>query len=409
MNNQQQIPASAGWGTILLIYLLCVLAASSISQVVPIVGDIARFFHAPRQQIGLVISIPSALLAIGAVLIGWVVDRVGDKALILLGAALLILGDLGATLAESINILLLMRGVEGIGYGFVAVSTVTMMARVTTGKRRTTALTLWSSFIPMSFAVPLALAGLLAGTGHWRWAFSGHALALLVLGIAAIGLPGRGQGTAITRSAGLGAVLRTPACYALGLSFAAAAFVQTGVISTLPQMLSSRYGLSIAMASAVGTIGMFCNIVGCLSMGWLLNRGLSRMALALGSVLLMALAGVGIYLPGLTAGVTVLLAWAFFLGAGLVVGLWALLPAVAPTPSSRGATSGLVTQVTIWGVLFGPPAAFAAMGPNGDREILNIVAALVLCALMLWFVIQRVEAGRKSNVLAAAEHGGSGV
>ena len=42
----------------------------------------------------------------------------------------------------------------------------------------------------MSFAVPLALAGLLAGTGHWRWAFGGHALVLMVLGIAAIGLPG---------------------------------------------------------------------------------------------------------------------------------------------------------------------------------------------------------------------------
>ena len=98
-----------------------------------------------------------------------------------------------------------------------------------------------------------------------------------------------------------------------------------------------------------------------------------------------------------------------FLGAGLVVGLWALLPAVAPTPTSRGAASGLVTQVTIWGVLFGPPAAFAAQGADGDREILNIVVALVLCALMLWFVIQRVEAGLKSNVLAAAGHGGPGV
>ena len=101
MNNQQQIPASAGWGTILLIYLLCVLAASSISQVVPIVGDIARFFHAPRQQLGLVISIPVGAArdrrCIDRVGGG---DRVGDKVLILVGTALLILGDLGATLRK---------------------------------------------------------------------------------------------------------------------------------------------------------------------------------------------------------------------------------------------------------------------------------------------------------------------
>jgi MFS family permease len=189
MNDQQPNLASVGWGTIVIIYLLCVLAASSISQVVPIVGDVARFFHATRPQVGWIISIPSAVVAIGALFIGWVVDRLGDKILILLGTVLLILGDLGAVLANSINILLLMRILEGVGYCFVAVSTVTMIARVTSGKRRTAALTLWSSFIPMSFAIPLALAGLLTGTGHWRWAFAGHAAAMLVLGVAAIGLP----------------------------------------------------------------------------------------------------------------------------------------------------------------------------------------------------------------------------
>jgi MFS family permease len=188
MNEQQRNPASAGWGTILIIYLLGVLAASSISQVVPIVGDIARFFHAPRQQVGWVISIPSAVVALFALLIGWVIDRVGDKPLILLGTVLLILGDLGAMLTSSMDVLLLMRVLEGIGYALVAVGTVTMIARVTSGKRRTSALTLWSSFIPMSFAIPLALAGLLAGTGHWRWAFGGHAAAMLVLGIAGIWL-----------------------------------------------------------------------------------------------------------------------------------------------------------------------------------------------------------------------------
>jgi len=390
MHNDQRNQASAGWGTILIIYLLGVFAASSISQVVPIVGDIARFFHAPRQQVGWVISVPSAIVAIGALMIGFVVDRVGDKPLILVGAILLILGDIGAVLADSMNVLLLMRVIEGVGYAFVAVSTVTMIARVTTGKRRVTALTLWSSFIPMSFAIPLALAALLAGTGHWRWAFSGHAIVMLILGIAAFWLPGREQEASQARSAGLGAVLRTPACWALGASFAAAAFVQTGIVSTLPQMLSSRYGLSVGMASSVGTIGMLCNVIGCLAMGRLLNRGLSRMMLALGSVILTMLAGLGMYLPGMPVGLTVFLALLFFLASGLLVGLWALLPAVAPTPASRGAASGLVTQVTIWGVLFGPPAAFAAHADGGGaREMSNILIALLLCALMLWVVIRR--------------------
>jgi MFS transporter, DHA1 family, inner membrane transport protein len=404
MNDPQRNPASSGWGTIIIAYLLAVLAATCIGQVVPIVGDIARFFHLARQQVGWVISIPSAILALGALLIGWLVDRMGDKPLVLFGAVLLIVGDLGAALTGSVNALLLMRVIEGIGYGFVSVGTVTMIARVTSGKRRTSALTLWSSCIPMSFAIPFAFAGLLAGTGYWRWAFNGHAAAVLALGVMGIWLPSSEIGTAVARSAGLSAVLRTPACYALGIAFAAAAFVQTGIVSTLPQMLASQQGLSIGMAHAVATIGMVCNVIGCLCMGQMLNRGLPKMVVAIGSVLVTAVAGIGTYLEGMTAAVTVVLALVFFFSSGLLVGLWALLPAVAPTPTSRGATSGLVTQLTIWGVLFGPPAAFAAQAGGGrDREMLNIIVALLLCALMLWVVIRRT--GERLEAVDAAASG----
>ena len=405
MNVQNQNQVSAGWGTILIIYMTCVLAAASISQVVPIVGDIARFFHASRQQVGWIISLPSALVAFGALLIGWVVDRVGDKPIMLLGIVLLILGDMGVTLVGTMDALLAMRVVEGLGYDLVAVSTVTMIARVTTGKRRTTALTLWSSFIPMSFVIYLMLAGFLAGTGRWRWAFSGHAAAMLVLGLAAISLPAAGRGAVISRSAGLSTVLRAPACYALGVSFACAAFVQTGVVSTLPETLSSQYGLSVPMAHSVGMFGMLCNIIGCLLMGWLMNRNFPRMALAQVSVVLSALAGIGIYMPGSTAGITVVLALVFFLGSGLVVGLWALLPITAPTPASRGAASGLVTQITLWGVLFGPPAAFAAQAGGGaSREMVNIAMALLLCGIMLWIVVRRAPAPLASAGGVPAQH-----
>jgi MFS transporter, DHA1 family, inner membrane transport protein len=403
MSDQQPTPASAGWGTIGLVYLLCVIAASCISQAVPIAGDIARHFHLARPQVGWVISIPSALVAVGALLTGWLVDRVGDRPLILLGCAVLVLGDIGVTLAGSFNGLLLMRILEGVGYDFVAVSTVTMIARVTHGPKRTTALVLWSSYIPMSFAIPLILAGLLAGTEHWRWAFSGHAVIMFVLGCAAFGLPAREQGSVAARSAGLLAVLKTPACYALGAAFACAAFVQTGIVSTLPQMLMGRYGVSTELASSVGTLGMFSNIAGCLLMGRLLNRGLAPLTLACCSVLLTIAAGLGLYAATYPFALAVSLALLYFLGSGLVVGLWALLPSVAPTPASRGATSGLVTQLTLWGVLFGPPAAFAAQSAGAHRQMLNIAVAMLLCLLLLWMPGRRAAA-RVGVALPVAGH-----
>jgi MFS family permease len=392
MSDPQSTPASAGWGTIVLIYLICVLAAASIGQAIPIMGDIARFFHG-APGLSWVISMPSALVALGALPIGWLVARLGDKPLILLGVLLLMLGDVGVTLAESIQVLLTMRAVEGLGYALVAVSSVTMIARLTQGKRRTSALTLWSSYIPMSFAIPLTLAGMLAGTGHWRWSFGGHALILLVLGLAALSLPARAAAVRLVGNSGLSTVLRTPVCYALGLSFACTAFVQLGIMSTLAPILAMRYGFSFAAASSLLTMGSFVNIGGCLLMGWLLNRGLPPLLLALASVALAATSASIVYVPGVPVVAELTCAGLYFLGTGLLTGLWALMPAVAPAPTSRGATSGLVTQLTLCGVLLGPPVAFAAQGMHGEQgEVAVILTAYSLGALLSWWVIHRVGA-----------------
>jgi hypothetical protein len=80
----------------------------------------------------------------------------------------------------------------------------------------------------------------------------------------------------------------------------------------------------------------------------------------------------------------------FFFASGLIAGLWALLPQVAPGRESMGATSGIVTQVTLFGVLFGPPAAFAAQAGGGwTGEIVNVAIACTAMLLLLWLVISK--------------------
>ena len=379
------------WGQILLIYAIGVLGATTISQAIPVIGDIARTFHAGRAQGGWIISMPSALVAVGALLAGWIVDRLGDKPVLIAGCVLVVAGDVGVAMAGSLEALYAMRVLEGVGYVGIAVAAITMITRITQGPRRNTALTLWSSFIPMSFALPLILAAQLAGTGLWRWAFTGHAILLVLLALVALpALPPSDQGTAPTRTAGLLAVLRSPGPYLLGLAFACAAFVQTGIVSTLPHMLAGRYGMSIASASSIVTLGMLLNTAGCLAVGPMLNRGLRPAASTSAGVLLLVLGGLalGITFPTFLGAAAV--SCLFFLGAGITVGLWALLPHVAPSRQSIGATSGLVTQVTLWGVLFGPPAAFAAQA-QGDwlSEGRNIVIAGAAITLLIWLVTNR--------------------
>ena len=404
MSETQQSVDQGSWACIILIYIIGVLGATTISQAIPVIGDIARLFHTGPMT-GWVISTPSALVALGALFTGWIVDRVGDKLILLVGCAIVVAGDVGVVLSTSLYPLLAMRIVEGIGYVGISVAAITMMTRITSGARRNIALTLWSSFIPMSFAIPLMLAAPLAGTGQWRWAFTGHAIALaLLLLIGVAQLPASSAASGASRTAGLGCVLRSPGPYVLGLSFACAAFVQTGIVSTLPHLLSSKYGVTVGIAASVGTLGMVFNTAGCLVVGPMLNRRVPPLAIAAAGVLCTISGGLalGLSLPSFAAAVVI--SCVFFLGAGLIVGLWALLPLVAPSRQSLGATSGLVTQVTLWGVLFGPPAAFAAQaGGHWASEGANIVVAGVTIVVCIWLVVSRF--GRAATGEAAVSGG----
>ena len=115
------------WGAILLIYAIGVLGATSISQAIPVAGDMARFYNLGPSQGGWIISMPSAVVALGAISMGWLVDRLGDKRILLIGCAILALGDIGVAFAQSAGVLYAMRIVEGIGYVGISVAAVAMI------------------------------------------------------------------------------------------------------------------------------------------------------------------------------------------------------------------------------------------------------------------------------------------
>ncbi len=198
----------------------------------------------------------------------------------------------------------------------------------------------------------------------------------------------------VNRNAGLGSVLSSRAPYLLGLAFACGAFLQTGVASTLPHVLPDRFAVSPGFAASVVTIGMTLNLIGCLAVGPMLNRRAGAFSIALLGVALTAFGGFAMYVPGLSLTLVSAAACVFFLGSGVVVGLWALLPKVAPSPAAIGATSGLVTQLVLWGVLFGPPAAFGLLASGWMLQCVTVLIACALC-LGLFRLVTRESAAPK--------------
>jgi predicted MFS family arabinose efflux permease len=317
-------------------------------------------------------SMPSLVVAVGALIAGYLVDRRGDRPVLLIGAIVAILGDILVILSPTLSLLLAARLFTGIGYVLVAVSAVTILIRITAGKQRTAALSLWSTFVPMSFILPFLFVGLVMHFGAWRMSFSIHAsLTFILMLMAFFWLPGRQAGAfQPLRTHGLKDVLRSPLPYLLGLSFATDSFLQTGLISSLAPYLSGRYGGAPADVQVWNVVAMCFNIAGCLLVGRLLNRGVPVYAIAMTGICVAAASIVAIYALSIGVMGSVFASWSFMFGSGLLVGMWALVPACAPSPDSIGATSGLVTQITLFGVLIGPPLYFAGLASGSATHML---------------------------------------
>ncbi|SER34679.1 MFS transporter [Sphingobium sp. YR768] len=374
----------APWSRIILIYLIGVFGMMVVSAALPALGGIAAEFRPPSPStIGWVMSAPALAAALASLAIGALVDRFGDRRMMLIGGALVLLGDIGVVTVHDMTLLLAWRIAAGLGYVCIVVAAVTMIMRMTSGRARTAALALWSTVIPASFVIASLYGAAFGHGGGWRTIFLLHAggvALLMALAIACL-TGGVAAETGRSRLNGIGQVLRSPWPYVLGASFAAAAFLQTGFVSSLPRLLAGSIGASEAQVHSFNALAMVCNMVGAFSFGLLFNRGLKPWQMGVASVAMCGLAGLGLVLAPTSLMLAIVMNCALMFGLGILVGMWALLPAVTPSPACTGAASGLITQITLLGVLFGPPVAFQALHAGPTTMLLFLAAALLVCMI----------------------------
>lgn len=371
------------WPCVILLYVYGVVATSLVSQAVPVVGDIARQFQLGTTTAGWVISIPSLVTAVAALLGGWVVDRIGDKRVIVAGSLFALAGNVVVFAAPTAAVLFTGRLIEGAGYLSLTVGAVTMIMRTTAGPRRAIALGIWTSHTAVGIGLTLSIVAPLAGHGEdWRWAFGGHAVLMAVLAAVGFFLPRKTTGAPVRRMSDIVTVLKRLPPYRVALASGMSAFIQTGVTNGLTVYLATTFAVSVRQAAGVGTTAEVFVIAGAVSVGYLLKAGLTSRRLALiGGVLAMA-GGIALYLPATRFLPAVVAVCLFSLGIGAVNGLiWTFVPAVAPTPETMGATSGLVSQATYLGVLLGPPAIFATFFDGGWTIRIALVVVAVIAQI----------------------------
>ena len=319
------------------------------------VGPLKREFDASDTEVGLLMSIFLVSYMVVSPVVGWMARTRSRTGLLALGVALWSAATAGGAFARSIWHLLIMRAATGVGEAAYATVGPALLADHYPPHRRSSALSIFYSAIPVGTACGYMLAGYISSRWGWREAFlvaglPGLAIALLCLWLRD---PPRGRFDAV-QGEGDGAVRLLPAAAALArnrrfvqttLGYAAFTFAFGALATWMPYYMEQVRGWSAETAAvAFGGIIVATGFAGTLLGGWAASRlGEGRDESAL------RLAG-----------------WCMIGAAPLaVVALaapqpWVLVPALVLAATLSFATQGPINAVTLNSV--GPSMRAAAVG-----------------------------------------------
>jgi len=374
-----------------LVRYLAVLAtglvtAATIGKLVPHISWLATAFDTSLGLGGLLVS---AVMVPGA-LVGWVlgavVDRFGAKRVAIGGLVLHALASACLPYAASFGALAALRVIEGIGYSLLIVAATVLVVGVSAARHRALALSVWSSFAPIGFALGQWAAAGVSGADRLAEIGQVHA-ALLVAAAVLLGV--LFPADARTRAATVGRPARSALLYPPALRAAGAFGCATGVllsaVALAPLVLAPAAGLSVAETARLTALAALPGIVGRFGSGWLLDRALAPLTVFASA----SIAGTACLLVCLLAPISLSLALVFFACFQICIGalpgvLSAMLPHLAPTPAQLGTVTGMSNQTANLGNLIGPPlvlSVFAAAGAGAASMVLVAAVALGLAAI----------------------------
>lgn len=333
----------------------------------------------PEAGIGLgfLLSLNSFLGIVLGLVAGMIVGRLGYRRLLLpallLGSAV----SLFQATMPSLPVFLASRVLEGLSHLVIVVAAPTLIAQVSTDRHRAAAMTLWSTFVAVSYAL-LAWIGLPLVEARGPGAlFLGHGIFLASMaGILALWLPGDSGPARDTDGFSLRDILRrhrevyaspSQSAPALGWLFYTLTFIS--LLTIIPEMLVPDIRALLA--------------------GFMPLAGIA-VSLTLGIALLRRFAAVQVSIAGFALGIAVLALLAIFPGQpilcvalfgalGLVQGSgFAAIPQLNPERQAQANANGAMAQMGNLGNTLGTPLLLTAMSAFGYAGLIGMG---ILCYL----------------------------
>jgi DHA1 family bicyclomycin/chloramphenicol resistance-like MFS transporter len=379
------------------------LAVDSMLPALPAIGQSLGIAKGNQQQW----IVTSYLLGFGAaqILYGTLADRFGRKSILLLGLGIYVASSIAATFAPSLEVLIIVRVIQGIGSAATRVLAVSIVRDCYSGSQMARVMSL--SFI-VFLAVPIiapSLGQLIMLIGPWRWIFGALALfAAAVLVWVAVRLPETlhpEDRRPISIRGVLGAY-RMTLCNRIAVGYMLAMMLMLGglfgFINSAQQVFVDVFGAPRLFTIIFAIVALFMALSSFLNSRIVGRLGTRRVShLALTGYILFAIAHAGVAMAGYeTIWSFAIFQAAMMFGFGLCVSNFGSL-AMGPLGHVAGTASsvqGFVT--TVGGALLG---FFIGQHFNGTTVPLTL--GFALCGLAALVMVAIAEKGRLFGALPA--------
>lgn len=385
-----------------------IVAATHIGKLPPALPEIRLALDAGLVTGGWIASMISCTgFALGLVA-GSVADRIGQRRVLIFGLLAMTAGSLLGAFADSGEVMLGARFIEGLGFTAVTITGAGMITHVTAPGDRKWALGIWSSYVPVGFSIMLIAGALILEAWGWRtlWLIS-SGITVVWAGVVLKVTSGwrRRQSSDVSTSSMLNNVtkcLASPGALLVAGCFALYAAQHISMMAWLPSYMREVYGSGTLVAATIPAIVLMFNAGGNWFSAWAMGRGISCWSLLAVGAIGMGLSQIGIFSAVLPDTARLGFAVIFGIFGGMVPA--AALGSVAtytPSPSQIGTMNGLMVMGTNTGMLFGPPAAAAVRASTGNwNDVVWLMVSLAAAGLVLAVLSRGLE--RRANTVRIA-------
>ena len=374
-----------------LVVLLAGVSASlhvgKLSPALPVLRDALQI---SLLEAGFLVSMVQFAGMLLGLLLGVGADGFGLRRSMLGGLLLLSAAGAAGGWARDASMLLVLRGLEGLGFLMVTLPAPGLIMRLVSPARRSTMMGLWGAYMPTGTALALLFGPWMVarlGWPAWWWWLAAASLGMALwlwrsvppdqqVPVAMRDNPPAAPARSAATTAWWSRLRRTVGAtgpWLVALTFAVYAGQWLAVIGFLPSVFPPDVAAGFLSAAPLALVAAV-NIVGNIASGRLLQRGVAPHVLLLSGFSAMALGAVLAFaaLP-LGDGLPLPMAWRyggvllFSLVGGMVPGtLFSMAGAVAPDASCVSTTVGWMQQWSSIGQFAGPPLVGWVAGLAGD-------------------------------------------